>query len=420
VLTATKFWLWLSLASDLKAAWLAYQHFGAPETAYFASEKQYQEIEGLNARQIADFSNKSMERVEQTLNDCHRLGVQIATWQDASYPERLRDISVPPVVLYFKGRPIQLDAECTIAVAGTRKCSNYGKNMAYRFARDLVRQGAVVVTGVAEGCDEAAVHGALDGGGTVVALLPGGVDVPFYNSVYYQQLYRDIAERGTLLSPYPPGTSNDHRHFQYRNPILTGLSVATLCVEASFRSGVMNVANCALEQGRSLYAVPANIDSRSAMGTNRLICDGLALPVMSASDILITSQASYQHLRVFHSSSFSPPQKTVPTPPAPPDKPVLTPQTSLASSPSAPEIPSFSEKKVDTGDNSAYIDLRNDDDTLTEDEKILLQILRSGASSSEELTAESGLSTSRTMTALTLLVLKGRAEELEGGRFQVK
>lgn len=414
MLSVTKFWIWLSVASDPAAAWLVYRHFGSPETAYFADTAQYRAIEGLEERQIAAFGDKSTHRAERILADCHRLGVHISTWQDADYPERLRNIHTPPLVLYFLGRPLHMEEECVIAMAGTRRCSSYGCSMARKFAYDLTKQGALVVTGMASGCDEAALVGAMQAGGPVAALLPGGVDVPFYDNDHYRQLYRDVAAYGTLVSTYPPGTPNDHSHFRFRNPVLTGLSVATLCIEASNRSGVLHVAACAQEQQRTLYTIPANLTSSHAAGTNALLCSGLALPVMSASDLLLTYQASFPQL-----TADSPRQPQAKAPRTAPEKSVKKePLPTINKGKSAPEPTAPSEKKVDTGERTDYIDLRNSNDTFTDDEQAVLLALQTGDRTGEELIAETNIPSPRVMATLTLLTLRGYVEELSGGRFR--
>ncbi|MCC8074485.1 MAG: DNA-processing protein DprA [Clostridiales bacterium] len=412
MLSVTKFWVWLSTVCEPDIAWRVYCHFGSPETAYFADADEYRAVEGLSSKQIAQLGDKSAssQRVEQILADCDRLGVHISTWQDADYPERLRNIYTPPLVLYFLGKPLRLEEECAIAMAGSRRCSAYGRSMAEKFSRDLTRQGALVVTGMASGCDEAALIGAMQAGGPVAALLPGGVDVPFEDNAYYRQLYRDVASLGTLISTYPPGTDNDHAHFQFRNPVLTGLTVATLCIEAPSRSGVLQVAAFAQEQQRTVYTIPANLTSTSAAGTNALLCNGLALPVLSAEDLLLPYRDRYPRLAPKPRAAAPKPEKTAPVP---------APETAKRTDPEAAAAPN-QQKKVDSGEKSDYIDLRKSGSTFTDDEQAVLLALQAREKSAEELTAETGVPTSRTLAALTLLTLRGYVEELSGGRFKTE
>ncbi|MCD8050537.1 MAG: DNA-protecting protein DprA [Clostridiales bacterium] len=423
MLSVTKFWVWLSIVCPPDIAWQVYRHFGSPEKAYFADTAEYQAVEGLTARQIAQMEDRTTatQRVERILEDCDRLGVHISTWQDADYPERLRNIYTPPMVLYLLGRPLRLEEECAIAVAGSRRCSAYGRSMAEKFSRDLTRQGALVVTGMAPGCDEAALIGAMRAGGSVAALLPGGVDVPFVDNAYYRQLYRDVPSLGTLISTYPPGTANDHAHFRFRNPVLTGLCVVTFCIEAPARSGVMQVAACAHDQQRTVYTIPANLTSTSAAGTNALLCSGLALPVMSAEDLLLPYRERYTRLTT--APSTAPKRKT-----PPPKSAVTEPeQKTQSAAPKAEKSPASGaetapsqQKKVDSGEKSDYIDLRKSRATFTDDEQAVLLALQAGEKSAEELTAETGVPSARVLAALTLLTLRGYVEELSGGRFKTE
>lgn len=409
MLSAIKFWVWLSTVSDPYAAWQLYQHFGSPESAFYADEDALREVPGLNQKQLAALRSPTLSGAERVLSDCQRLGVHISTWQDADYPERLRSIPAPPLVLYFLGRPLHLEEECVIAMAGTRRCSSYGQAMAARFAGSLTRCGALVLTGMASGCDLAALNGALQADGPVAVLLPGGVDVPFVENRYYRRLYDTVSKQGTLISTYPPGTPNDHRNFLYRNPVLTGLSSATLVIEAAERSGTLNVAARAQEQQRTLYSIPANLDSPTAAGTNALICSGHALPVSSAEEILLPFYGAFPQLRL--DSRRIPPRKAAGTPEKPRPEPVFR-------SNFPPKAPAKNKKGVDSGAKSDYIDLQAASTDFTDDELSLLAALQSDRKTAEDLTAETEIPSSRALAALTTLTLRGYLKELAGGFFQ--
>ena len=400
MLSSTKLWIWLSLSCVPRAAWRAWKHFGSVEQVYAADAEALREVRGLREEQIRGLLNKSTERAERILGRCDALGVEVFSWEAEEYPQRLRELYLPPMVLYQWGQPLRLGEECAVAIAGTRRCSAYGAAMAGRFAEDLTRQGALVVTGMAPGCDEAALRAALRCGGPVAALLPGGVDVPWKDEHYYRNLYRDVRQMGVLISPYPPGTRNDHQHFFYRNPILTGITVATLCVEAGERSGVLNVARNASEQERPIYVVPANLDVPGAAGTNALLCTGVAMPVMSAADLLLPYQGAFPRLHV----TGGHPRKESPSGSKPED--------------GDPQKPRMEEKKVDTGARADYIDLKTQEESLTEEERSLMYALGSEVKTAEELSALTELATAEVLSALTLLTLRGFLEELGGGRFR--
>lgn len=410
MLTTTKFWLWLTSSVRLAPAWQVLEHFGTPEKAYFADRAEYETISDLSAEECLALSDKSVEKAENILADCQRLGVRILTWQDADYPERLRSIELPPMVLYVKGRPVRFDEEAMIAMAGTRHASPYGMYMARTFAREITEGGALVVTGVAKGCDQNAIMGAFDARGSVVAVLPGGVDVPFQSDGHGKLLYRDLARYGTLISEYPPGTPNQGEHFRMRNRVLTGLCLALLCVEAGKHSGTLQVAAYAREQDRTTFVVPARVDDVSARGTNELMCQGYALPVLSGRDILVHYTAMYPHLLrpAVPVSPFKAGKNPVKSAP----KEVETPAAEPAGQ------PKDSKMGVDSGKGVDYIDVDTFDDSLTQEEQQIIRSIGSNVVTTEELIAETGLSASNLMATLTLLTIRGLVIPEDGGRFR--
>ena len=217
-----KYWLWLTSRVGVSGQGMAelLSHFGTPESAYFADRHAYESVAGLSEKARRSFQDKSLSRVDQILGDCDRLGIRIMTIQDAIYPERLRAIHQPPLVLYWKGRDIAVDNEAAVAVVGTRSATPYGVRIAEQLGLDLTRAGALVVSGIAEGIDAAAVRGALKAGGPVISVLGGGID--FIYPRFHRDLYADVAAAGALVSEYPPGTESRSSHFPVRNRIIPG------------------------------------------------------------------------------------------------------------------------------------------------------------------------------------------------------
>ncbi len=272
-----KYWVWLAELPGLKgpARLALLRHFGSPEDLFFADREELLLAEDVPPGQAELALNRDLSAADRILADCQRLGQRILTIQDAGYPQRLRNIFDPPLVLYVKGRMPVIDEEAAVAVVGTRDCTPYGTASAERLSQELAACGAVVVTGLARGVDSAAARGALRAGGTVVGVTGSGLDV-----VYPPEngdLYADVAAAGVLLSEYPPGSPPDKHHFPARNRIMSGLSVASLVVEAPDRSGALITARLALEQGREVYAVPGPISAPASTGCNRLIRDGAGL-----------------------------------------------------------------------------------------------------------------------------------------------
>lgn len=206
----------------------------------------------------------------------------VITVLDDDYPRLLREIHQPPWVLYGLGNRDWLN-RVAIGMVGTRTPTSYGRMAAFKLARQLAEQGLVVISGLARGIDTEAHKGALQASGGTIAVLGCGIDVvyPPENKL----LYQTIAERGLVLSEYPPGTPVHAGLFPRRNRLISGLSHGVVVVEAARRSGALITADFALEQSRDVFAVPGPIYQTQSSGTNRLIRDGAKI-VTGVEDIL--------------------------------------------------------------------------------------------------------------------------------------
>ena len=266
-MAALKYWVWLTTLPGLtnRSKLLLLEHFPSPEDIYYAQPEDLPPVEGLSSSQAALLSDKSTDRAEDVLARCAKGDIFLLTMQDALYPDRLRNIYDPPVLLYGRGRMPLFDEEAAVSMVGTRTCTPYGISSAGELGYQLAKEGAVVVSGLARGIDGASHRGALRAGGFTAAVLGGGVDVVY--PAENRRLYEDIAATGVLLSEYPPGTEPMGSHFPVRNRILSGLSLAVLVVEAPERSGALITANTALEQGRDVFAVPGPIDAPNSRGS---------------------------------------------------------------------------------------------------------------------------------------------------------
>ena len=198
------------------------------------------------------------------------------------YPASLSEINNSPKQLYYMGDISILKKRCA-AVVGSRNTNQYGRTTAVAIAGKLAEKDVAVISGMARGIDTCAHRGALDAGGSTVAVLGCGVDIcyPEENS----ELKKELEERGLLLSEYPPGTMPMPYHFPQRNRIISGLSEVTIVVQARNSSGALITAELAAEQGREVCAVPGNIDSQYNLGNNKLIKDG-ARPITCPADVL--------------------------------------------------------------------------------------------------------------------------------------
>lgn len=222
-----------------------------------------------------------------------RDGIKTIKKGDAGYPEQLLQIPRPPEILYCKGN-IELLKKPMAAIIGSRKCSEYGKQVAMKLGRNLAEAGAVVLSGMAKGIDSFGHLGALRRGekgkasgtgksGETVAVLGCGVDICY--PAENRKLYDEICADGLIISEYPPGTKPMPYMFPQRNRIIAGLAQVVTVVEAGRDSGALITATLAEEYGREVFAVPGNINSIWSLGTNKLIADG-AMPVVVLDDVV--------------------------------------------------------------------------------------------------------------------------------------
>lgn len=217
----------------------------------------------------------SRQAAEQELARTAAAGVELLCLDDLEYPEALKNIYDPPVVLYVRGNRQVLDST-GIAVVGTRHPTPYGLGMAERLACDLSAHGLIIFSGLARGVDSAAHRGAVQGRGKTVGVLGTGVDViyPRENKKLVEQM---LEQGGAIVSEFPMGTSPTPQNFPIRNRIISGLSTGVLVVEAGEYSGTRITARCALEQCREVFAVPGNVINRLSWGPNTLIKQGAKL-----------------------------------------------------------------------------------------------------------------------------------------------
>lgn len=274
---------------------------------------------------------------------------------DAMYPEALRNIDDPPLILFYRGDLSCLAGRCATMV-GARRASPEGERAAYQVAKELGAAGVTVISGMASGIDTAAHEGCLAGGGVTAAVLACGLDVdyPVDNSDLKRRL---IEAGGALLSEYPPGTPALGWHFPVRNRILSGLSRAVIMMECRVRSGTMRTVQHALDQGREVYAYPGQVGTAWAEGAHQLLREG-ANYFATAQDILADMGWAED------------------APPTREEKQALPP--------------------------------------LSEEQRRVLQELARGERSFDQLAAATGMDAPRLSTALTMLQLLGLIQSLPG------
>jgi DNA processing protein len=245
-----------------------------------ASELEAAGLSPSQARNVA--SGCSFEDAVDQQQRLLDAGAQLISIHDPRYPQRLRQIFDPPLLLFARGRA-ELMASHSVAVVGTRRPTPYGVAATERLAADLAKAGLTIVSGMARGIDTAAHKAALTEEGDTIAVLGCGVDVLY--PAENRKLYEDIAGRGLLISEFPMGAPAFPQNFPIRNRIVSGLALAVIVVEGAQHSGSAITAKLAMDQGRDVFAVPGNITSKMSWGPNLLIKDGCAKLVQEWTDV---------------------------------------------------------------------------------------------------------------------------------------
>lgn len=397
-MSALRYWLWLAqlkgVSCQQKLALL--EHFQEPDAIYYGQQGEYLLVEGMTRKAADALEEKSLEEAERILGDCDRLELRCVTLRDTDYPDRLRNIYEPPLLLYVKGRLPRFDEEVAIAMVGSRRCSPYALQMGEKLAYQLAKQGAIVVSGLAGGGDTAAHRGALRAGGFTAAVIAGGHDVIFPRENRY--LYEDLAVQGVILSEYPPGTRHMGSHFPVRNRIISGLCQATVVLEAPERSGALITANRALDQGRDVFALPGQMDDWHCTGSNRLLRDGAGV-VTDAWDILSHYAAQYPH-KLRSVLAEVPKQLGVS-----PERP-------------APESAEKPEQEKSDQPELPVLDLTGDHG-LTDEQLRIVKALEGRTMQVDDIIDETQIPTRQVLSALTILELDQLVEQSSGKRFSL-
>ena len=415
-------WIWLAhrpgINDRVKLALL--QHFRDPEDIYFADSDAFDHVEGLTVEVRDALREKNLIPAEEILERCSREKLHIVTYQDAAYPSKLKNIPDPPLVLYYKGQLPDFDGSPVIAVVGTRKASAYGMTTAKRLGYQIGKCGGILVSGMAYGIDGMAMSGALTAGQKVVGVLGCGADIVYPLS--NRALFADVEKYGCILSEFPPGTQPGKWTFPKRNRIISGLSNGVLVVEAPEKSGALITARLAAEQGRDVFAVPGNIDMPSFVGSNRLLRDG-AIMVSSGWDILSEYEALYPdkirkndapvHMTAYADEVLRGNGEEEKRLPKVAQKPVLPRENG--------DLKKKLEKKVIDKEQSApYSDVNDILSKLSQPEQAIVKALQKGERLVDDVIAETGLTTGKLLSSLTMLELKGVLKRLPGKRITLK
>lgn len=295
-----KYWIGFNLVKGIGAVRFQalLDNFGDARMAWQAPAQALREA-GLGPKILGNLIKlRAQVSLDHIWENILAQGITVLTWDDEAYPRRLKEIDQPPPVLYLLGELLPQD-EWAVAIVGTRRFTNYGRQVAEEITACLAHNGVTVISGLARGVDAVAHQACINAGGRTLAVLGSGVDR------IYPAEHRRLAERimgqGALVSDYAPGTAPDAGNFPPRNRIISGLAMAVVVVEAGKDSGALITAEFAVDQGREVFAVPGNITAPQSQGTNRLIQQG-AHPLLDPQDVLeilnLTMVTEHQAARI--------------------------------------------------------------------------------------------------------------------------
>lgn len=392
------YWLWLAQCNEVKDGVKAalVRQFEDPERLFFAEKQEIldAEIEGLTGEHLDILLRHDLSAAEETLSDCAKAGLQVLTYDSPLYPRRLKAIYDPPIVLYYRGTLPDFDKLPTIGVVGTRHPSVYGRQAAKRLGGEIAAAGGLVVSGLAEGIDGAAMEAALSAGFPAVGVLGCGADVLYPRK--HKALFQETERLGCILSEYAPGSPPLGWHFPRRNRIISGLSCGVLVVEAPERSGSLLTAKHALEQGRDVFVVPGNVDMESFRGSNRLLRSG-AIAVSSGRDVMEEYDLLYPG-KLLPKKGLDKPKKAEKQEPKP----------------EAPEI--LKKKTIDNGNPPPYSGQNDILQGLSADEQTVMTAIGTGIESVDDVIAKTGLPSGKVLGILTMLEIRKKIVRHPGKR----
>ena len=297
-----EYWIWLQTALGAGARTdelLAY--FETPEQLYLAGSAEWRLSGLLTEKKMEALKRSTPSQTYAIIRECKLKGYEIITPDTALFPERLRNLSNMPLVLYGIGDCTVLNDRVSIGIVGTRNASDYGIQIAQKLSFRLAQSGATIVSGGALGVDSEAHAGAMLAKGRTVAFLGCGLSSNYLKE--NASLRRAITRYGAVVSEFPPFAEPSKSSFPIRNRLISGVSLGVVVIEAGVKSGSLITAQRALEQGKDVFAVPGDIVRSSFDGANHLIKNG-AKPVFSALDVLSEYEFRYPDLIDFKTASL--------------------------------------------------------------------------------------------------------------------
>ncbi|MBQ8623649.1 MAG: DNA-processing protein DprA [Oscillospiraceae bacterium] len=287
------YWVWLTIAFGPAnpRKWNLLSHYNSVKSAY--EKIMSGDLSFVMPQDKDKVTSATLSQAEKLISYCEEKGINIYSFDDELYPDRLREIYNPPSVLFVLGDIAGLDNTVVISCVGTKTPSDYSVDVTYKICHDLAKAGVTIASGFTVGLDSIAHKAAIKAGGKTIAVLPCGVlhDYPKENSKAKQI----IAQNGAVISEYFPGERVSTIYFRARNRILSGIGLGTLVTQAGAQSGALSTASFALSQGRDIFCIPPHeLFNEAYAGAINLIRDG-AISVFEAKDILNEYYSIYAH-----------------------------------------------------------------------------------------------------------------------------
>ena len=391
-------WIWLSQLTGITTAQKLslLQRFRDPEEIFNAQRVALTEGVEMSEKALAALSDKNLVQARKILDDCAEKSISILTYGDGAYPSKLKNIHNPPLVLYYKGCLPDWEHRPAIGMIGTRKASPYGLQIAEKLGNQIAGCGALVVSGGADGIDTQALMGALRTGKKVVAVFGCGADMIY--PAKNKQLFAQIEKQGCLLTEFCPGTPPSSWNFPHRNRIISGLSSGVVIVEAPERSGALNTASHAADQGRDIFVVPGNINNPNCAGSNRLLRER-ALAVFTGWDVVSEYESLYPGTVSRYEGAAESPAVA-----------------QMAAHPGLKPIQNQKADKnsIDNPEKSKYSVEENVQLNLTAEEQAVLRFVTKQPVSVDEVIAAAQLPAGKVLSVLTMLAMKGAVKNHPG------
>lgn len=276
-MTQEEYWYWFC---NIKDIWqgkmdILIEAFKEPEKVFKAKEEELSKIKGINSKDLNNIidSKKDLNKLKE-LNNLDKRGISFIYYGHKDYPQKFINIHKKPYSLYVKGK-LPAEDRPSVAIIGSRDCTNYGKEMAGKISCELAGYGVEIITGFARGIDSYGQWGAIKGKGTCYGVLGCGIDICYPKENF--QLYQETILNGGIISEYPLGSEPISWHFPLRNRLISALSDKIIVVEAKEKSGTCITVDHALEQGKDVFAVPGRLTDSLSSGCNRLIKEGASI-----------------------------------------------------------------------------------------------------------------------------------------------